>query len=43
MMQGPSDMSDDTSMSTIVWPADGKDMVFIPGGTFLMGGNDGSP
>lgn len=29
--------------STIVWPNDGKDMVFIPGGAFVMGSDEGSP
>jgi len=33
----------ETPPSIIVWPNDGKDMVFIPGGTFIMGSNDGSP
>ncbi len=33
----------DQSAPVIVWPDDGKDMVFIPGGTFKMGGNDGNP
>ena len=43
MMQNLPVLSDDTPISTIVWPADGKDMVFVSGGTFLMGSNDGSP
>jgi formylglycine-generating enzyme required for sulfatase activity len=43
MMQNSPVLPDDAAMSIIVWPADGKDMVFIPGGTFLMGSNDGSP
>ncbi len=32
--------TDDDSAAIIVWPEDGKDMVFIPGDTFIMGGND---
>jgi formylglycine-generating enzyme required for sulfatase activity len=43
MMQNSQGLSDDTAMSIIVWPADGKDMVFISGGVFLMGSNEGSP
>ena len=34
---------DDTTSSVIVWPNDGKEMVFVPGTEFLMGANDGSP
>jgi formylglycine-generating enzyme required for sulfatase activity len=34
---------DETIESVIVWPDDDKDMVFIEGGTFMMGSNDGSP
>ena len=34
--------SGETPASIIVWPDDGKDMVFIPGGTFIMGSGDGS-
>ena len=33
---------DDIAASTIVWPNDGKEMEFIPGGTFLMGSNEGN-
>lgn len=29
--------------STIIWPTDGKDMVFIPGGSFIMGSDEGNP
>jgi hypothetical protein len=43
MMQNSTAFPDDTAMSVIVWPADGKDMVFVRGGTFVMGSNDGSP
>ena len=43
MMQNLPALSDDMPMSNIVWPTDGKDMVFVPGGTLLMGSNDGSP
>lgn len=34
---------DDTLASVIIWPADGKEMVFIPGGVFTMGSNAGDP
>jgi formylglycine-generating enzyme required for sulfatase activity len=37
------DLSDKMPASSIVWPEDGKEMVFIPGGSFLMGSNDGNP
>jgi formylglycine-generating enzyme required for sulfatase activity len=43
MTQNPSVLSDNKPATVIVWPADGKDMVFIPGGTFVMGSNDGNP
>jgi formylglycine-generating enzyme required for sulfatase activity len=43
MKQNSPVLPDDTAMSPIVWPADGKDMVFIPGSSFLMGSNEGSP
>jgi len=42
MVHDPSISSPDTAPSIIVWPEDGKDMLFIPGGTFRMGSNDGS-
>ena len=32
-----------TASSIIVWPNDSKEMVFIPGGTFIMGSDDGHP
>ena len=35
--------ADGTAASIIVWPDDGKEMVFVPGGTFLMGSNDNNP
>lgn len=35
--------SDDTTASVIIWPDDGKEMAFIPGGAFIMGSNEGSP
>jgi formylglycine-generating enzyme required for sulfatase activity len=34
---------EETATPVIVWPEDGKDMVFIPGGVFHMGGDDGHP
>jgi len=43
MRQDPPAPSDDTADTVIVWPADGKDMVLIPGGLFLMGSDDGNP
>jgi formylglycine-generating enzyme required for sulfatase activity len=43
MTQQSVPSSDQTSTSIIVWPNDGKEMVFIPGGTFIMGSNDGNP
>ncbi len=43
MMQDPPISSDEMATSVIVWPEDGKDMVFIPGGVFRMGSNDGHP
>jgi formylglycine-generating enzyme required for sulfatase activity len=33
---------DETTASVIVWPDDGKEMVFIKNGTFVMGGNEGN-
>ncbi len=32
---------DETMASTLVWPDDGKEMIFIPAGNFLMGSNEG--
>jgi len=43
MSQNPPVLPDGRSVTVIVWPADGKDMVFVPGGTFIMGSDDGSP
>lgn len=33
--------TDDTLETTITWPNDGKEMVYILGGSFMMGTNDG--
>jgi formylglycine-generating enzyme required for sulfatase activity len=33
----------DETTPVIVWPDDGKEMIFIAGGTFKMGSNEGSP
>jgi len=33
--------TDEALASTIIWPEDGKEMVFIAGGTFIMGSNNG--
>lgn len=35
--------SPDRTTSIIVWPNDGKDMILIPGGYFMMGSDDGNP
>jgi formylglycine-generating enzyme required for sulfatase activity len=43
MSQNPPVLPDDRSATVIVWPADGKDMIFVPGGIFIMGSDDGSP
>lgn len=43
MTQDPVLEPDDTAVTTITWPQDGKEMVFIPGGTFIMGSNSGDP
>ena len=42
MMLDPPNSSDYMAASNIVWPEDGKDMVFIPRGTLIMGSDDGS-
>jgi formylglycine-generating enzyme required for sulfatase activity len=34
---------EETTTTLIVWPNDGKEMIFIGGGDFLMGANDGHP
>lgn len=41
MTQEPVTESDKSTASMIIWPEDGKEMVFIPGGTFVMGSNNG--
>jgi formylglycine-generating enzyme required for sulfatase activity len=43
MMENLPISSDEMASSVIVWPEDGKDMVFIPGGVFVMGSSDGNP
>ncbi len=44
MPRGTTISSTGESFETIiVWPDDGKEMVFIPGGTFVMGSGDGHP
>jgi formylglycine-generating enzyme required for sulfatase activity len=42
MTQNSPPLPDEMATSIIVWPEDGKDMVFVPGGTFNMGSNDGN-
>lgn len=42
MTNEPETFSDQANTSTIVWPNDDKEMAFIPGGTFILGGNDDS-
>jgi len=34
-------MGDDTAATTIIWKQDGKEMVLIPAGDFIMGSNEG--
>ena len=41
MNQDPITESEDTLASIIIWPEDGKEMVFVQGGTFIMGSNNG--
>jgi formylglycine-generating enzyme required for sulfatase activity len=41
MTQDPIIEPDEALASIIVWPEDGKEMVFISGGTFVMGSNNG--
>ena len=36
-------IEEETTSSVIVWPNDGKEMIFIPGGMAVMGSNDGDP
>jgi len=43
MTQNAPKLPDQMATPLIVWPADGKDMVFIPGGAFVMGSDDGHP
>ena len=43
MTPDPTLSPNDTTTAVIVWPDDGKDMVFIEGGTFIMGSNEGKP
>lgn len=43
MSQETPTSTGDTTESIIIWPDDGKEMVFIPGGAFIMGGNEGHP
>jgi formylglycine-generating enzyme required for sulfatase activity len=43
MTQDVTTTPDDAASSVIVWPYDGKDMVYIEGGTFVMGSNEGRP
>ena len=41
MTQDPITESEETLASIIIWPEDGKEMVFVQGGTFIMGSNNG--
>ncbi len=41
MTENSSIGPDDTAVTGIVWPKDQKEMIFIPGGTFIMGSNSG--
>jgi len=43
MGQSPETELDEVTTSIITWPTDGKEMVFIPSGTFIMGSNNGDP
>ncbi len=43
MTQDPATESGESVASIIIWPEDGKEMVFIKGGTFTMGSDDGDP
>lgn len=42
MTQNPLSATNGTTPTTIVWPNDDKEMVFIAGGPFVMGSNEGS-
>ena len=42
MTQNPTTTPNKTT-TTIIWPNDGKEMIFMPGGSFIMGSNDGNP
>ena len=41
MTQEITSETDETLESIITWPNDGKDMIYIPGGSFTMGTNNG--
>lgn len=41
MVQRNTSSLEETATAMIVWPNDGKEMILIPGGDFLMGANDG--
>ncbi|MBN1994701.1 MAG: formylglycine-generating enzyme family protein [Anaerolineae bacterium] len=43
MIEDPIISSDTPAASIIVWPDDGKDMVFIEGGVCIMGSSEGNP
>lgn len=43
MTQNPTSAFNQAATAIIVWPNDGKEMVYIPGGLFIMGSNDGNP
>jgi formylglycine-generating enzyme required for sulfatase activity len=43
MTPNPALTSNQTTAATIVWPNDDKEMVFISGGAFIMGSDDGNP
>jgi formylglycine-generating enzyme required for sulfatase activity len=43
MTQTPTSTPNETPTSTIIWPDDGKEMIFIASSTYEMGSNDGNP